>query len=138
MGFRRRSVEEPRVDLTPMIDVVFLLLIFFMISTTFIERPGLTINLPESAAQQLRQDKSEVLVYLQADGVIYFDRQPVTYPVLVEKLAEIGPSAERKTFLLMADKDALHGNVIKLMDLAKAAGFGKLAIATDKPESTTD
>ena len=60
MGFKRRISAEPRVDLTPMIDVVFLLLIFFMISTTFIERPGLKIDLPQSSAEQLQQQEQEV------------------------------------------------------------------------------
>ena len=132
MGFRRRSVEAPHIDLTPMIDVVFLLLIFFMISTTFVENPGLMIDLPDSSAQQLRQDRQEVQVYLTAEGEIYFKRQPVSLSVLTEKLADFGPAAKQMTFLLMADKGVLHGKVIQLMDLAKTAGFGQLAIATDR------
>ena len=133
MGFQHRSVESPRVELTPMIDVVFLLLIFFMISTTFIERPGLKIDLPESAAQQLKQEQKELQIYLTAGGEIFFQRQQITFQQLTQKLSEFGPLAKQMTFLLMADKNALHGKVIQLMDLAKVAGFGKLAIATDKP-----
>ena len=133
MGFKRRIAEAPRVDLTPMIDVVFLLLIFFMISTTFVEKPGLKIDLPESSAQQLKQEDKEVQLYLTASGDIYFKRQPITIAQLSEKLADFGPVAAKMTFLLMADQDALHGKVIQLMDLAKTAGFSKLAIATDKP-----
>lgn len=133
MGFKRRIVEAPRVELTPMIDVVFLLLIFFMISTTFIEKPGLEIDLPDSSAQQLNQEDKEVQVYLTATGEIYLKRELVTLAELSEALLDYGPLAKRMTFLLMADKAALHGKVIDLMDLAKAAGFEKLAIATDKP-----
>lgn len=133
MGFKRRLAEAPRVDLTPMIDVVFLLLIFFMISTTFVEKPGLKIDLPESSAQQLKQDEKEVQLYLTAGGEIYYERQLITLSQLSERLAGLGPVAAKMTFLLMADQDALHGKVIQLMDLAKTAGFGKLAIATDKP-----
>ena len=55
MPFLRQKKEEPRVDLTPMVDVVFLLLIFFMISTTFVESPGLSIKLPESSAETLKK-----------------------------------------------------------------------------------
>lgn len=132
MGFKRRTTESPRVDLTPMIDVVFLLLIFFMISTTFIEKPGLKINLPKSAIQDLKQEEKEVLLYLTAAGDIYFERQLITQTELSEKLLGFGPAAEKMTFLLMADKKALHGKVIQLMDLAKSSGFSKLAIATDK------
>jgi len=133
VGFKRRTIDPPRVDLTPMIDVVFLLLIFFMISTTFIERPGLKIDLPESAAQQLKLEEKEVQVYLTASGEIYFQRDQVTLAELTQKLLGYGTLAKKITFLLMADKEALHGKVIELMDLAKTAGFEKLAIATDKP-----
>lgn len=132
MGFKRQSIEGPRVDLTPMIDVVFLLLIFFMISTTFIENPGLQIDLPDATAQQLSAEEKEVQVYLTAKGEIFLERQPVNLNELKEKLASYSAAAKQMTFLLMADKDALHGKVISLMDLAKTVGFGKLAIATDK------
>lgn len=133
MGFRRRQQEAPRVDLTPMIDVVFLLLIFFMISTTFIERPGLNIDLPASAAEQIQQGKKEVQVYLAANGDIYLQREQVTLDQLLEFLGSFDSvKTKQMTFLLMADKSALHGRVVQLMDAAKLAGFGQLAIATDK------
>lgn len=133
MGFRRRQQEAPRVDLTPMIDVVFLLLIFFMISTTFIERPGLSIDLPASSAEQIQQGKKEVQVYLAANGDIYLQREQVTADQLLGFLESFGSlKAKQMTFLLMADKAARHGRVVQLMDAAKLAGFGQLAIATDK------
>lgn len=132
MGFRQRLIEAPRIDLTSMIDVVFLLLIFFMISTTFVEKSGLKIDLPDSSSQQLMQEEQELQIYLTTAGQIFLDRQLITLPALRQKLAGYGPAAKQMTFLLMADKDALHGKVILLMDLAKTAGFGSLAIATDK------
>ncbi len=133
MGFRRRIPEPPNIDLTPMIDVVLLLLIFFMISTTFIERPGLSIDLPTSDAEQIQQRAKEIHVYLTAKGDIYLQREKVSLDVLRQYLKNFGAAAARKmTFLLMADKSVQHGVVIQLMDTAKKAGFGKLAIATDK------
>ncbi|PLX98536.1 MAG: biopolymer transporter ExbD [Desulfuromonas sp.] len=133
MGFRRRQPEAPRVDLTPMIDVVFLLLIFFMISTTFIERPGLDIDLPQAGSDQIQHGKEELQVYLAQDGTIYLQQQLVSREELLVRLAAYGKErAQKMTFLLMADKDALHGEVIGVMDAAKRAGFERLAIATDK------
>lgn len=132
MGFRRRTIEPPRVELTPMVDVVFLLLIFFMISTTFVVRPGLKIDLPDSSATALLQDEQEVRIYLGKAGEIFFQQQPVTLDELTRQLNSYGAGAEKMTFLLMADQDALHGKVIQLMDAAKNAGFASLAIATDK------
>ena len=138
MGFRRRNLETPRIDLTPMIDVVFLLLIFFMISTTFIEGPGLTINLPESAAQKLKKTPRDLHVYLTASGEIYLEKQPVSLLQLRQRLQGYGGDAGEMTFLLMADQGARHGDVIQLMDAAKKAGFENLAIATDQPAEKTD
>lgn len=132
MGFRRRHTESPRVDLTPMVDVVFLLLIFFMISTTFIETPGLTINLPKSSTQQIKKDPQEVRVYLRADGTIFLEKQEILIDDLITQLNAYGEKAAETTFLLMADKDVRHGDVVQLMDTAKSAGFVKLAIATEK------
>ncbi|NOQ41366.1 MAG: biopolymer transporter ExbD, partial [Desulfuromusa sp.] len=117
MGFRRRIQESPKVDLTPMIDVVFLLLIFFMISTTVIERPGLSIDLPTSSSEQIKLNKKEVQVYLAKNGDIYLQRQQVTLDELLQPLESFGPTATQKmTFLLMADKAARHGKVVQLMD----------------------
>lgn len=133
MGFRRRLNHEPKIELTPMIDVVFLLLIFFMMTTSFIERPGLDISLPSSAADEIHQGQKEVRVYLTKTGEIYLQRQLVGMDDLLTRLADYGPARTRgMTFLLMADKEALHGQVVALMDAAKLAGFGQLAIATDK------
>jgi len=135
MGFRRRIQESPKVDLTPMIDVVFLLLIFFMISTTFIERPGLSIDLPTSSAEQIKLGKKEVQVYLSENGDIYLQREEVSLDELLRHLESFGSASTKKmTFLLMADKAARHGQVVQLMDAAKMAGFGSLAIATDKKQ----
>lgn len=136
MGFRRKIQDSPKVDLTPMIDVVFLLLIFFMISTTFIEQPGLTINLPESGADQIEKKQRDLHVYLTASGDIYLDTILMTKEALGTHLSGYKP-AERSgvSFILMADQEARHGLVVELMDMARSSGFDNLAIATD-PESS--
>jgi len=132
MLFRRRRREELRVDLTAMIDVVFLLLIFFMISTTFIDAPGLAVKLPEASTTISRTDDKDVRVYLTKDGVISVNDEKVSVQGLQAILSGYGSRASGMTFLLHADTDAKHGNVVELMDLAKNAGFGKLAIATEE------
>lgn len=138
MGFRRRVSESPRVELTPMIDVVFLLLIFFMISTTFIERPGVNIDLPEGGTQQVATEKKEVEVYLTEEGDLYLQREAITRPELSDHLSGLGvETAKEMTFLLMADKSARHGWVIEVMEIARRNGFVRLAIATDKTVDET-
>jgi len=131
MAFLRKKREDPRVDLTSMVDVVFLLLIFFMISTTFVETPGLTVDLPESSAKTQVKEPEEIKVYLSRDGAIAIGDTPVTMAQFRAKLLSYGARAKETTFVLLADKEAFHGRVVELMDEARKAGFGKLAIATE-------
>lgn len=132
MAFARRKREEPRIDLTPMVDVVFLLLIFFMISTTFVETPGIAVKLPESSSRVVEKTPEEIKVYLSREGDIYLQNDQVTLDQLRNRLRSHAQKAATMTFLLLADKEARHGQVVELMDAAREAGFGKLAIATEQ------
>ena len=132
MGFRRKIPDPPKVDLTPMIDVVFLLLIFFMISTTFIEQPGLSLDLPESGAETLSQQNEDLRVYLTVAGDIYLNQNKVSKQSFQQTLARYDQSIQQKAaFIIMADKDVPHGMVVEIMDIARSIGFRNLAIATD-------
>lgn len=132
MGFLRKQREEPRVDLTPMVDVVFLLLIFFMISTTFVESPGISIKLPESSSQNIDREPKELKVYLSQEGDIFHGDKKISIDEYKGLLAEYQPDAKETTVLLLADQESRHGKVVVLMDLARDAGFTKLAIATEQ------
>ncbi len=132
MAFLRKKREAPRVELTPMVDVVFLLLIFFMISTTFVEAPGITVKLPESTSQQRSQEAREIKVYLSREGDIFLGAKAVDMETLRQHLQSHGDDAAAMTFLLLADEEALHGKVVALMDMARETGFSRLAIATEE------
>lgn len=132
MSFLRKSSEEPRIDLTPMVDVVFLLLIFFMISTTFVESPGISIKLPEASSQQVEREPQELKIYLSRDGEIYYLDRKISIKDYKGLLAEHQSDADTTTILLLADQESRHGKVVTLMDLARDAGFIKLAIATEQ------
>ncbi len=131
MGFRRRIQEAPKIDLTPMVDVVFLLVIFFMLSTTFIEQPGLKIDLPVAESAYFKTEEKELRGYLAENGDIYLQRKKVTVAELARQLNRYTPAtAKNMTFILMADESIRHGVVVHLMDVAKKAGIGHLVIAT--------
>jgi biopolymer transport protein ExbD/biopolymer transport protein TolR len=132
MSFLRKSNDEPRIDLTPMVDVVFLLLIFFMISTTFVESPGISIKLPEASSQTIDREPKELKIYLSRDGDIFYRDQKISLADFKALLAEHQSDAEQTTVLLLADQESRHGKVVTLMDLARDAGFVKLAIATEQ------
>lgn len=128
---KRARGTEPYVDMTPMVDCVFLLLIFFMISTAFIETPGLTIKLPESTKQTVTREPQEIKIYLDKEGNLFHKEQPLSLEQFKTLLQQTGSTAGQTTFLLLADREAKHGKVVQLMDLAQSAGIGKLAIATE-------
>lgn len=134
MGFlpRRNRNAESYVDMTPMVDCVFLLLIFFMISTAFVETPGLDIKLPESSSQTVAREPKEIRIYLDKGGRIYHQDRLLSLDQFRELLHRSEEEAGRTTLLLLADREARHGQVVMMMDLAKAAGIGKLAIATEQ------
>jgi len=132
MSFQRKQSEEPRIDLTPMVDVVFLLLIFFMISTTFVESPGISIKLPEASSQTIDREPKEIKIYLSKEGDIHHLNNKISLDDFKGLLAEHQSEAEQTTVLLLADQESRHGKVVTLMDLARDAGFVKLAIATEQ------
>ena len=132
MGFLPKQNDEPRIDLTPMVDVVFLLLIFFMISTTFVESPGISIKLPESSAQTIEREPREIKVYLSREGEIFHQNRKISIKEFREILAGHRDDVAQTTVLLLADQEAKHGRVVTLMDIAREAGFTKLAIATEQ------
>lgn len=131
MSFLRKQSDEPRIDLTPMVDVVFLLLIFFMISTTFVESPGISIKLPESSSQTIDREPKELKIYLSKEGTIFYRDQKISLDDFKGLLREHQAEADNTTVLLLADQESRHGKVVTLMDYARDAGFVKLAIATE-------
>jgi len=131
MTWRRHKREDPKIELTPMVDVVFLLLIFFMISTTFIETPGISVDLPESSSHVVEKAEKEVKVFLDREGNIFLGDEPLSWQEFRTRIERYRSTAGNSTFILMADRQSRHGRVVQVMDLARDVGFAKLAIATD-------
>ncbi|RLE07243.1 biopolymer transporter ExbD [Candidatus Aerophobetes bacterium] len=130
MRFRRpKARKEAAFDLTPLIDVVFLLLIFFMVSTTFATiRHGIKVNLPTTTTPQERIEKS-ITISITKDNQIYIGKKWVKKENLVALLRK-ELKGEGGLVVINADRDTLHGKVVEVMDLAKQAGASKLGILT--------
>jgi biopolymer transport protein ExbD len=130
MKFKRPEEESFAFELTPLIDVVFLLLIFFMVSTAFIEfTKKLTIELPESKAATLEQKVKSYLVEIDAEGNIYLNGIKLTLTELEQKLRETEGESTRRTVLIKADKRVDYGRAVAVMGLSKAAGISEIGIA---------
>ena len=128
MRFRRASSLKVSIDIAPLVDVVFLLVIFFAVSTTFLESSGLKLDLPTSSSTAER-DARDLTVSLAADGRIEFEGSSVTAEELAGRLESALRERDDRVVVLRADTDATHGDVVRLMDLIRGAGAEALTVA---------
>ncbi|MDT0635891.1 biopolymer transporter ExbD [Spectribacter hydrogenoxidans] len=135
MKLARRRLEEPQIGLTPLIDVVFLLLIFFMVTTTFVEDAGLTLQLPIAGAEPAEPEALPEVV-VDAGGNPHVDgHRLVSRDALMAALADMVDRSQ--ALRVRADARASHQSVVTVMDAAAAAGFGRIDIAT-QPQPSDD
>jgi biopolymer transport protein ExbD len=137
MNLRPKPPEEPDVNLTPLIDVVFLMLIFFMVSTTFQRESVVKIDLPKASAQEEELKEGVVEVTVNASGEYFINRvrvlnrDPRTLKAAIIKHA--GSNNDRP-FIIRADAKAPHQSVVTVMDVAGQLGFSRLSIPTEREQ----
>ncbi|MBA7546928.1 Tol-Pal system protein TolR [subsurface metagenome] len=134
MKFPHLNKKSARFDLTPLIDVVFLLLIFFMLTTTFVNLENrIKVDLP--AGDFAATEPSEnIIVTITENNTIYLNGKLIDPLKLTESVAEKIKEEPEGTVVLEADKNVLHGKVIRVMDLLKKGGAERIAIATQPAE----
>ncbi|MBD3867087.1 MAG: biopolymer transporter ExbD [Acidobacteria bacterium] len=128
MHFRRGSKLRVAIDIAPLVDVVFLLVIFFAVSTTFQDSAGLKLQLPTSNAAVDREPR-EITVVLDREGRLEFDGRLLAEDRLEGELKAALAGRENPLVVLRADKDASHGDVVRIMGLIRQAGAEGLTIA---------
>ena len=129
MRFRRLNEEDTRLGIAPLIDIVFLLLIFFMVTSHFDVASGVRIRLPQSSRRILDQVEDKVTLVLDRSGKTYFEGREVDQVTLRKDLQDIVARQGVVRLVLQADKDVRHGQVVEIMDLAKTAGVHSIIIA---------
>lgn len=137
MKFQRRIQEELQINLTPLIDVVFLLLIFFMVTTTFTRETRLAVNLPEADGEPVQESPRSIEISVSQNGSYAIDGRPLVnaqLDTLMRALEEISAGDRDIALILIADADATHQSVVTAMDAIGQSGFSRLSIATRKPE----
>ena len=125
-----RHKRKPSINITPLIDVMFLLLIFFMVSSTFKEYYGVDIELPEAESAQTQEEDSHEIV-VDSEGAYYFQGEAVDEEELRAALTTLIESEPGATIVLRADRNADFGPVLRVIDIADSVGGGKLVIPTD-------
>ena len=124
---QRETGDTPSLSLAPMIDVVFLLLIFFMVSTTFVVRPGLDLSLPQSD-HEVETAPDRWVVSIDPEGSIYLNREIISRDALLERLSE-----DPKPVSLRADRTVPHGLVVEVLNTVKEAGVESVNVSTEEP-----
>ena len=129
---RRTSLSKGQLDVTmkvPLIDVMFNLLIFFMLTSNFVVQSGIKVHLPKAISSEVIKSENFV-VTLTGQDLIFLNDEPVTIHELTDKIREA--AGENKTLLLKADTDASLGRVVEIWDLCRQFGVAQINIATNQ------
>ena len=132
MKFSRRRLEEPEINLIPFIDVLLVVLIFLMLSTTYSRFTELQITLPAADAEKLRERPAEVIVAVAGDGRYAINRRAVdgrSVEVLTVELAAAAAGRPDTVVIISADAMAMHQSVVNVLDAARRAGLTRLTFA---------
>jgi biopolymer transport protein ExbD len=128
---RIREDDEAVIDMTPMLDIVFIMLIFFIVTTSFVKEAGIEVNKPK-AANQSKQKSANIFVAVRENGEVWLDKRPVDIELIAAKIAQLMAEQTTDVVIIQADKDAKHGIVVKVMDAIKDAGIDRISIAAAK------
>ena len=130
MRFRRRTkLLGGLTNTTPLVDVVFNLLLFFMLSSSFIVHPGIKIKLPEVSTKETERE-TQLNVTITKENQVFLNERRVNLKTLPQAIADFVSTGKEEILFIKADADVRHGLVVQVMDIAKSAGIGRLAIAT--------
>lgn len=140
MNLRRRRPSDPEVNLVSLIDVVFLLLLFFLLSTTFNQQSSIHISLPKSSAQQEQVPEKQVILSIDAAGEYYVNGQHLVnrqVETLKRALSSVIGSEKNPPLIISADAKTPHQAVVTAMDAARQAGLVHLSISTQQTADTS-
>lgn len=129
MQFKTRRRQDPLIEIAPLIDVVFLLLLFFMVTTQFISMPGLKITLPGVKPGSTVTATGKVEVHVTAAGDIYIAGNLVPENDLPAAIKKSVPDPESAVVVLMADENTPHGRIVSIMDVIRRHGLKKVVLA---------
>ncbi len=133
MKFRQTIRQDPDINLTPLIDVVFLLLIFFMVSTTFTRESEISVDLPEATATQQEQEEQPLEITIDAQGRFYVNQKLLVnkqLDTLVRALRKVIGDGPPPPLVINADAQTPHQYVVTAMDAARHVGIERLSLAT--------
>ena len=130
---RRRRAEQSEVNLTPMLDVVFIMLIFFIVTASFVKEAGIEITRPP-AATAVRQERGNIMVAITANDQIWIDRRQVDPRFVRANIERLHAENPQGSVVIQADKDSKNGLLVQVMDAARLAGVKSVSLAAEVVE----
>ena len=135
MNFRGMHRDDPEINLIPMIDVLLVIIIFLMLTTTYSRFAELQINLPSAAAEKPPERLNEINIVMTSGGQYQINRRSVAFrdvPSFREELRSAGAGMKEPVIVINADSSVTHQSVVKVMDAARQAGYGQIAFAVEQ------
>ena len=129
MRFREKRIAKSVINLTSMVDMLFLILLFFLVTSSFIEQPNIKLELPSTRYASTSKLEERTLTISQ-DGKLFFQNEPVERKKLISVLKNAFLKQDDKTLVLRADKNVPYGAVVDIMDAAKGAGLRRIVAPT--------
>ncbi|MFA9480144.1 ExbD/TolR family protein [Phycisphaerales bacterium AB-hyl4] len=126
---KRRSRALPAINIAPLIDMVFILLIFFLVTTTFVRDRGVEITRPEASVTRVVEPMA-MRVSVTASGAIYADGREVDVNQLRDRVAVFGRQSDRPSVVIVPDEQTPSGRLVEVLDTVRAAGVDDVAVAT--------
>jgi biopolymer transport protein ExbD len=125
--------DETELDMTPMLDIVFIMLIFFIVTTSFVKESGVTVSTPQAQTAS-RQENANIFIAITDGGEIWIDRRPVDPRSIRAIVARLHADKPEGSVIIQADEDAATRVLVDVMDQVRLAGIDKIAIAADTGE----
>ena len=123
--------EEATIDLTPMLDVVFIMLIFFIVTASFVKESGIDVNRPE-ASTAVKKDKASILVAINDTNEVWINKRRVDIRAVQANIEQLRAENPKGSVVIQADKKSTTETLIKVLDATRAAGVEDAAVATEE------
>ena len=131
MNMVQQEEEEATIDLTPMLDVVFIMLIFFIVTASFVKESGIEVNRPD-APTAVKQEKANILVAISANDEIYIDRRRVDPRSVRANIERLHAENPQGSVIIQADEESRTKTLVGVMDSAREAGVFNVSIAAEE------
>ncbi len=133
MKLTTKKSKKLTLNLTSLIDVLFILIIFFAVSSTFLEQPGIELKLPEAESSE-SYTTQKIILYIDKENNLFLNDHLITENTMIEEIKNLGKIKEEGSIVLKADTQVDHGEIIKIMDMLRKNKFYKLVISTNIPD----